>query len=207
MWAYFAHCEKAAEGVRPDQRHQQPLAEDVVEPRDRQHDEAGCRHPVREALEGVEAQDLAARFLVGLERDPAAREIERRERQQHAEHRDAADPGQRTLAEAAVVAALRLLEQRGLAVRNGDAALELVQLAQELVLLDRHRGRVRAARRCWAEAVPEADDDHQAQCREHGPEHLDTEHRDFPPLFCRYAFERGRLRRPRSSHQSATVSR
>ena len=44
--------------------------------------------------------------------------IERRERKQHAEHRDAADPGQRTLAEAAVVAALRLLEQRGLAVRN-----------------------------------------------------------------------------------------
>ena len=73
---------------------------------------------MREALEGVEAQDLPARFLVGLERDPAAREVERREREQHAEDRDAADPGQRTLPEAAIVAALRLLEQRGLAVRN-----------------------------------------------------------------------------------------
>ena len=73
---------------------------------------------MREALEGVEAQDLPARFLAVLERDPAAREVERREREQHAEDGDAADPGQRAFAEAAIVAALRLLEQRGLAVRD-----------------------------------------------------------------------------------------
>jgi hypothetical protein len=141
------------EGVGADDRHQQPLAEDVVQPRDREHDEAQRSEPVAQALERVEAQDLAARFLAVVEADAAAGEIEDPERDDHAEHEEPAEPGQHVLAEAAVIAPLRLLQDRGLGIRNADAAGEPVELPEELVLRDRACGGVRGVRLplhgCW----------------------------------------------------------
>ncbi len=122
------------EGVRADERHEEALAEDVVQPRDGEHDEGHRRHPVGEALEGVEAQDLAARFLAVLEADAAAREIEGRESDEHADDEDAAEPGQSAFPEALVFAPLRLLEDRRLPVRDRDPAGKLVELPEELIL-------------------------------------------------------------------------
>src|SRR5829696_8215406 len=48
------------EGVGPNQRHQQALTEDVVQPADRQDDEGDRGHPVREAFQTVESEDLSA---------------------------------------------------------------------------------------------------------------------------------------------------
>ena len=108
----FRPLRKGGEGVRADERHQQALAEDVVEAGEREHDEARRGHPVREALEGVETRDLAAGRIAVLEADAPADQVERRAGREHAEDEEAADPGQRAFAEAAVFAALRLLEGR-----------------------------------------------------------------------------------------------
>ncbi len=59
---------------------------------------------------------------------------------QHAEDDDAADPAQRHVAEIAPFAPLRLLQHAGARVGNADAALDAVQLLQELLLLHRACG-------------------------------------------------------------------
>ena len=77
-----------------------------------------------------------------------------RERRQHAEDDDAADPAQRHLVEIAPVAAGRLLQHAGALVGNADPALNAVQLLQELLLLHRACGGIdrawllRLHRRC-----------------------------------------------------------
>src|SRR3546814_6854044 len=105
----FRPLRPSRESVGTEQRHEEPLAEEIVEPRYRQHDEAGCGHPVDEALEDVEAQDRAAGFMVPLHPDRPTEEVECSEQEDHAEDHDAADPGQRTFVEGAVIASLRML--------------------------------------------------------------------------------------------------
>ena len=77
----------------------------------------------------------------GLDADAAADQVEDRQQQQHAEHGDGADPEHRALVEVAPVAAGGPLERGGLAVGNGDAALQLgsrvaLQRIEELLFLD-----------------------------------------------------------------------
>ncbi len=74
LWAYFASSDQVVKASGPEQRQQQRLAEGDVEARERQDDEAARGHPMDEALEGVEAYDLAARPPV-LDLDHAARQI------------------------------------------------------------------------------------------------------------------------------------
>src|SRR3546814_533485 len=124
-----------------DQRHEQALAEDVVQTGDREDDEGRCRHPVGEALHHVEALDHDA-GVPALRADTSPEEIEESEQQQHAKHRDTADPGQGVLVEALVVPALGLLQNRCLVVRYGYAALDPVQLLQKLLFRHRLRGGV-----------------------------------------------------------------
>src|SRR3712207_1559588 len=83
--------------------------------------------------------------LSDLGADGAFREVEHREREDDAQHQDAAQPGQDVLAEGPVVTPLRLLQESGLRVRDGDAAGEPVELLEELFLGDRAGGRVGAA--------------------------------------------------------------
>src|SRR3546814_2115686 len=89
----------------------------------------------------VEALDHDA-GVPALRADTSPEEIEESEQQQHAKHRDTADPGQGVLVEALVVPALGLLQNRCLVVRYGYAALDPVQLLQKLLFRHRLRGGV-----------------------------------------------------------------
>src|SRR5690606_13758268 len=102
--------------------------------------------PMDEALEGGEAQDLAAGVLAGLQPDRSAEEVEHGEQDKHAEDGDAADPRQRAFMESAITSSLRLLHRRQDLVRNRETTLELAEFAQELLFRYRLSRRIRAAR-------------------------------------------------------------
>ena len=92
----FRPLRPVGERSGPHQRQQQRLAEGDVEPGDGENDEAGCGHPVHEALEGREAHDACGRS--GPFRGaPCHGTDKRRPAAQHAEDRDGADPAQRDL--------------------------------------------------------------------------------------------------------------
>ncbi len=133
------------EGFRPDQRQQQRPPERDVEPRDRQDDEAGRGHPMHEALERVEAHDFAPR-TPAFEFHHSTHEIENNQHCQNAEDGDAADPFQSDGAEFAPIAPGWMLEHVGFHIRDGAAALDLVELLEQLLLLYRVGGRIDRAR-------------------------------------------------------------
>ena len=137
------------EGCRPDQRGEQLLAEGDVEAGERQHDEARRRHPVHEPLEGVEAHQGAAR-APGLDAHHAADQIEQDQHGKHAEDGDRPEPAQRHLVELAPVAPVRLLKNGRACIGKRAAALDFLQLLQELLLLDRLRGRIDRGLGCCA---------------------------------------------------------
>src|SRR3546814_7470910 len=113
-----------------DQRHEQALAEDVVQTGDREDDEGRCRHPVGEALHHVEALDHDA-GVPALRADTSPEKIEESEKKKHAKQRDTDDPGQGVLVEALVVTAQGLLQNRCLVVRYEYEALATVQLLKK----------------------------------------------------------------------------
>ena len=89
------------------------------------------RHPVHEALEGVEAHQRAT-GPARLDAHHAADQIEQDQHGQHAEDGDGADPAQRHLVELAPIAAGGLLQHLRSGIRQGAAALDLLQLLQQL---------------------------------------------------------------------------
>src|SRR5690606_20403294 len=124
------------ECVSTDQRHQETLAEDEVQAGDGEDDECRCRRPMDKTFQRVEAQDSDIRFA-GLSANPASDEVEQSEQGQHAKDGYAPDPGQRALAKASVIPSLRLLQGRSLGVRDGDAALYLLEFIEKLLFAHR----------------------------------------------------------------------
>jgi hypothetical protein len=123
------------EGIRAEQRQQQRPAECDAEARERENDEAGRRHPVHETLKRVEPHQRAA-GAAAFEPHRPARQIEDDEEREHAQDCDATDPAQRYVAKLAPLAAGRLNEHPGSHVRNGDAALNHVQLLKQFLFVD-----------------------------------------------------------------------
>ena len=132
-----------AERFRPHPRQQQAAPEGDVEAGDAEDDEAHRGQPMDEALEGVEAQDRRAR-KAGPHLHAAAPQIEDGEQRDHAEDGDAADPLQRDGVEFAPIAAGRMLEHIGLGVGDRPAALDHLELVEQLLLF--HRAAVRIDR-------------------------------------------------------------
>ena len=96
---------------------------------------------MHEALERREAHHGTPR-ATALEPDHAPAEIEDHEHSQHAQDGNAADPPQPHITEFPPIAAGGLYEHAGTLIGNADAPLDPVQLLQELLLLDRTRGRI-----------------------------------------------------------------
>ncbi len=94
-----------------------------------------------ETLERVEAHDDPSRPS-GRDANHAARQIEGDEHQEGAEDRDGADPAERHLMEMAPIAPGRLFERVGFGVGNAAAALDRLELLQELLFADRAFRRV-----------------------------------------------------------------
>ena len=144
----FERLRPGRERARAHQRQQQRFAEGDVQPRDREDDEAGCRHPVHEAFDRVEAHDGAAR-AAPFDADHAAVQVEADQEEQHAEDRNRADPFQRDLMKGVPVAAAGLDQHAFLLVRNADAAADIaatLKRVEELILLHRARGRIDGCR-------------------------------------------------------------
>ena len=113
----------------------------MLSPVMREDDEAGCRHPVHEPLEALKAHDDAA-GTAALDPHHAADEIEHDQQRQHAEDRDGADPAAASPRGTAASRGRGLLDGVGFGVGNGAAALDLVELLQQLLLLHRVGGRI-----------------------------------------------------------------
>ena len=118
---------------------------------------------MHEALERVETRDRAPR-AAALQLDHAAPEIEGDEPEQRAKDRDAADPAQRHLTKLSPVSARRLLQHTRLTIRNGDATFEPLQFSQQLLFLDRLRGRIDLAWLLRADGCRDGEDEEE-QCR------------------------------------------
>jgi len=131
----------AGEGLRPDQRQQQLLAERDVKTGQREDDEAGRRHPMHSALECGEPHN-GAPGAAGFDHHHAAEQIEDHQQRQHAEDHDGGDDRQGLLVECAPVTAGRLLDRAGLLIRDRATAGNPIELLEELILLHRACGRV-----------------------------------------------------------------
>ena len=129
------------EGIRPDEGQQQRLAERDVEAGKREEDEAGCRHPMQQALERGKPHQYPSRSS-RFDADHAADQVEDDEQRKHAEDGDGADPAQRHLMEVTPVAAGWLLDRAGLLVGDRATAGNAVELVEKLVLSHRARRRV-----------------------------------------------------------------
>src|SRR5262249_32944995 len=124
-----------------DERQKQRFAKCDVEARERQKDEAACRHPMNETLETVEAFDPATGTAT-LDHHHAPHEIEDDDNCEHAEHGDGADPTQGDFMEMTPLTSSRLFEHVRLYVWNSAAPLNSAQFLEQLLLLHGHSGRI-----------------------------------------------------------------
>ena len=141
----LCYLRDVAECAGSDERHQQPLAENIVEPRERENDERDRRHPVVEALEGVVANDMDRRAFTHIPLR-AAQRVQQYEHEQGEEDGGAQYPWRPPLMKLAPGAALRLLQIGQLPIGNADTADDARVFAQQHLLgyrLARRQGRRR----------------------------------------------------------------
>ena len=168
------------ERLRPHQRQDQLLAEGDVQSGQRKDNEADCRHPMHEPLEGGKAHHHPSCSAV-LDPDRAPHEIEHDHEGDHAQNGQAADQAQRHLVEVAPIAAAGLFERAGLLIGEAASTGNTLELVEELLLFHGVGGRIDVLGARWRSADANAGKKKRSRHQAQVPEQ--EGHRSLPKFF------------------------